>query len=102
MTYSEKLKDPRWQKKRLEILSRDNYKCTVCNSTENLHVHHGYYSGRKEPWKYDDISLHTLCNDCHDRVHDVLDRVNRIIGLMNPSILIDGELERVLSKLKFQ
>jgi len=31
LTYSEKLKDPRWQKKRLEILSRDNFTCETAN-----------------------------------------------------------------------
>ena len=30
MGYSEKLKDPRWQKKRLEILERDNFRCQYC------------------------------------------------------------------------
>jgi hypothetical protein len=31
MTYSEKLKDPRWQKKRLEVMKRDDFKCKLCN-----------------------------------------------------------------------
>lgn len=101
MSYSDKLKDPRWQKKRLEILDRDCHKCTVCDYTKNLHVHHGYYSGQKDPWQYEDCSLHTLCSDCHDRTHDVLDRINRNIGLINPQFLIDGTLERMVSKLKF-
>ncbi len=30
MTYSEKLRDPRWQKKRLQIFERDGWKCRVC------------------------------------------------------------------------
>lgn len=36
MSYAEQLKDPRWQKKRLEILNRDEWKCTWCLSTEML------------------------------------------------------------------
>lgn len=65
-TYSEKLKDPRWQKKRLEILERDNWECKSCSDTENtLHVHHKFYENKKEPWEYDNECLITLCADCH-------------------------------------
>lgn len=31
MTYSQKLRDPRWQKKRLEILERDSFTCQHCH-----------------------------------------------------------------------
>lgn len=63
-TYSEKLKDPRWQKKRLEILSRDNWRCTKCGEDKaTLHVHHVSYGG--DPWEVDSILLVTLCEHCH-------------------------------------
>jgi len=29
-TYAEKLKHPLWQRKRLEILNRDGFKCAQC------------------------------------------------------------------------
>lgn len=65
-TYSEKLRDPRWQKKRLEIFNRDDFKCLSCGSKEKtLHVHHGIYKKGCEPWEYENDSLHTLCEDCH-------------------------------------
>lgn len=64
MTYAEKLKDPRWQKKRLEILQRDRWICKSCyDSTTTLHVHHTKYS--KEPWDADNKHLITLCERCH-------------------------------------
>lgn len=64
--YSEKLKDPRWQKKRLEILQRDNWTCQYCGATEKtLHVHHLQYSGIN-PWETNEINLITACEDCHD------------------------------------
>jgi 5-methylcytosine-specific restriction endonuclease McrA len=64
MTYAQKLKDPRWQKKRLEVLSRDNFTCTLCNnSTFELQVHHLKYSG--EPWEASMENLETLCCHCH-------------------------------------
>ena len=65
-TYSEKLKDPRWQKKRLKILERDKFQCKNCESTEKtLHVHHKIYLKNIEPWDYDNFLLLTLCEDCH-------------------------------------
>lgn len=66
-TYSELLKDPRWQRKRLEILQRDNFTCQDCqDSSSPLHVHHRYYVARREPWNYPNSALVTLCNDCHE------------------------------------
>lgn len=66
MSYSSKLKDPRWQKKRLEILNRDNFSCHNCGDTEStLHVHHIAYQG-KDPWETEARLLQTLCEDCHE------------------------------------
>ena len=66
MTYSEKLKDPRWQKKRLEILQRDNFTCQLCGDTETtLHIHHKKYFKNKEPWDINNKYLVTLCKHCH-------------------------------------
>lgn len=64
MTYSEKLKDPRWQKKRLEIFQRDSFKCTLCGDDKTtLHVHHLDYDG--DPWDIDNQYLITHCQHCH-------------------------------------
>lgn len=66
MTYQEKLKNPKWQKKRLEILERDNWTCTNCGDTENeLHVHHEKYENQKNPWETSNDNLATLCKNCH-------------------------------------
>lgn len=66
MTYPEKLRDPRWQKKRLEIFQRDNWRCTKCGATErSLQIHHLFYLSDMEPWEYDQTSLVTLCDNCH-------------------------------------
>ena len=65
-TYNEKLKDPRWQRKRLEILQRDNWACTQCGVEDRtLHVHHLRYIRGREPWDYAPEFLVTLCADCH-------------------------------------
>lgn len=70
MTYSEKLKDPRWQKKRLEILERDEWTCQGCSATDKtLHIHHIRYDKRCNPWNYPDEMLMTLCEECHEWVY---------------------------------
>jgi hypothetical protein len=68
LAYSEKLKDPRWQRKRLEVLSRDNFSCKICgDETKTLHVHHcGYSNEYKNPWEYPNGWLITLCETCHE------------------------------------
>ncbi|MGE4518930.1 MAG: DnaB-like helicase C-terminal domain-containing protein [Desulfobacteraceae bacterium] len=72
--YSEKLKNPKWQKKRLEIMERDEWKCKICQDSENeLVVHHKRYLKDLEPWEYDKNDLITLCVNCHEKEHSVLD-----------------------------
>lgn len=67
--YQTKLKDPQWQKKRLDILSRDNFTCVLCKDTvTTLHVHHHEYKYGKEPWDYEDDNFATLCEHCHHEV----------------------------------
>ena len=73
--YSDKLKDPRWQKKRLEIMQRDKFVCQCCMSKDKpLTVHHLVYKKNTEPWDYDDYFLITLCESCHDVYHGIYDQ----------------------------
>lgn len=66
--YLELLKDPRWQKKRLEIFQRDLWMCAVCHDTQStLAVHHRLYLPNRLPWDYPDNLLITLCESCHVR-----------------------------------
>jgi hypothetical protein len=66
-TYSEKLRDPRWQKTRLEILTRDEWTCQICFDTQTtLNVHHRYYDAGADPWDYPPTALITLCQPCHE------------------------------------
>jgi hypothetical protein len=65
--YSEKLKHPKWQKKRLEVLKRDKFKCKLCSDTETtLNIHHLKYNGN--PWEIDNSDLVTICEHCHNEV----------------------------------
>lgn len=66
MTYKEQILSPNWQKKRLEILQRDGFRCQHCEDLDSpLHVHHTYYEYGKEIWEYDNDSMITLCESCH-------------------------------------
>ena len=71
MTYSEKLKNPKWQKKRLEILERDKWTCKYCgNKKKTLHIHHLFYYEDYEPWDIPNKYLVTLCYDCHKEIQE--------------------------------
>jgi len=73
-SYFEKLKDPRWQKKRLEALSLSNFCCESCaDSTSTLHVHHKQYFKVREPWDYEVDQLAVLCESCHESTHETED-----------------------------
>lgn len=64
-TYSDKLRDPRWQKLRLRVFERDEFKCLCCGSDDRtLNVHHLIYS-KGEPWDAPIETLETLCDPCH-------------------------------------
>jgi len=66
--YKKLLRDPRWQKKRLEIFQRDKWKCQRCRSKKHeLHVHHFKYTS-KLPWKEKNENLMTLCSYCHEEM----------------------------------
>lgn len=84
-SYRELLFDERWREKRMHILERDGYKCTICGSEKNLVVHHKQYhidkNGRKlRPWEYNDKYLITLCSSCHQRGHAKFDIPTKTIN----------------------
>jgi Predicted restriction endonuclease len=53
------------------VLERDNYRCQICDTNNNLHAHH------VKPWikypldRYDVNNGLTLCDRCHWRVHSL-------------------------------
>lgn len=68
MTYAQKLRDPRWQEKRLRVLDRDKFKCQRCpNDKREVQVHHFDYLSFIDPWDYPMDMLITLCDVCHDK-----------------------------------
>lgn len=80
-SYAELLRSPMWQKKRLEIMERDNFTCQHCGCTHKvLQVHHREYIKGRKPWKYEDDNLVTLCEDCHEKEHEFTRRTRAIVG----------------------
>lgn len=70
-TYAENLLDPRWQKKRLEVLSNSGFVCEICGDEKStLHVHHKHYMKGKEVWDYEINQLSCLCKYCHKNQHE--------------------------------
>ena len=79
MTYKEQLLDPRWQKKRLSILERDDWRCRYCQSNKStLVVHHLIYE-HQFAWEAEDDDLITLCEKCHKEYHETFAACEKII-----------------------
>jgi len=100
VSYSEKLKDPRWQRKRLEIMDRDSWQCRHCESKEKtLNVHHIYYHKGAAPWEYENEMLLTLCEKCHEMIEirnkDMLkwvaESTEKQLAVMHYMAALDGE-----------
>jgi len=100
-SYSELLKDPRWQKKRLKVLERDEWKCNKCgDKSQQLHVHHKKYIHGKKPWEYTFNMLETLCAECHKDHHkkEKLYEYFKDVELENVKYVID--IHSVLQEYK--
>lgn len=90
-TYAEQLLDPRWQKKRLEVLDYADFACEICGDDEStLHVHHKHYIRGRKVWEYDNEQLVCLCRQCHTNQHDNEEKFHDLIA----RIELDGPHSR--------
>ena len=97
-SYSEKLRDPRWQKKRLCVMQRDGFACRDCGDEKStLQVRHCHYE-KGGPWATDERLLLTLCGDCHQKRGDLESDGKRALGFIfaNSSNASDDESLREL------
>lgn len=101
-TYAEKLKDPRWQKKRLKILERDNWTCLHCESKDiTLHVHHTYYKPGIEPWEASDKCLKTLCENCHEMEREYFNElIHDLTVMIKQSGATSLELVQIVNEIR--
>lgn len=102
MNYSEKLKDPRWQRIRLRVFERDLWTCQQCNTKDKtLSAHHLYYNFQTDPWDYPLTAFRTLCIDCHER--ETINRRQAEVSLLRQLAKIGftaGEIEFLSNELE--
>jgi 5-methylcytosine-specific restriction endonuclease McrA len=68
MTYDEYLRSLDWETLRHQALERDSFRCRLCDSRDDLDVHHRKYPPRGR-WHFDCLDhLTTLCRQCHGAV----------------------------------
>lgn len=74
MQYKDFLNTVYWKAIRQYKLNKANHKCTICNSTKKLNVHHKTYDrhGLEHIPQVADEDLIVLCGDCHAKFHDKL------------------------------
>jgi hypothetical protein len=90
-SYSQKLRDPRWQKKRLEVMQYFDFSCEICgDSKSTLNIHHKQYLKGYQPWDYHIEQLSCLCETCHDEYHDLPDLLSYACSFLP----IDGKNNR--------
>jgi hypothetical protein len=96
--YLKKLKDPRWQKKRLEVMEKAGFTCKTCQSKDKtLTVHHINYRKGADPWEYHEDELACLCEECHDDIETRIIPLLRMIAVQaNPRTMTNIAL--VLSR----
>lgn len=86
-TYSELLRDPRWQKVRLKKLEAAHWACELCYDGDTmLSVHHKRYVKGRKPWEYPENELAVLCQPCHEEEHANKEVQSDLLGCLH----VDG------------
>lgn len=55
-----------------KVLERDEYKCSICENTNQLVIHHKDLSGQSDNPNNEIDNLITLCRHCHINIHKKL------------------------------
>jgi len=98
MTYADQIKSPLWQKRRLEILSKDDFTCQVCGEKERtLHVHHIKYKNGCKIWQYKDSELITLCDNFHELEHKI--DIDKYINYLSSNDITKIETSLILENI---
>lgn len=103
MTYYEKLRDQRWQKKRLQLLEAAGWQCQSDNCLSEvekptLHVHHKLYLRKHEPWDYPDYAYSVLCEVCHEVAQDWMEkRAKALAASSDLELLVNGIVSKALT-----
>jgi 5-methylcytosine-specific restriction endonuclease McrA len=74
MPFAEYRKQPEWQVRRVQALTRARYRCQMCSSHHvTLDVHHRSYENYGDERPED---LVVLCRSCHEKFHGVVENVS--------------------------
>jgi 5-methylcytosine-specific restriction endonuclease McrA len=74
MPFAEYRKQPEWQVRRVQALTRARYRCQMCSSHDaTLDVHHNCYQNYGDERPED---LVVLCRSCHQKFHGVVEVVS--------------------------
>lgn len=96
--YKEQIKSPEWQKRRLEIMQKDNFTCQICGrSDKTLNVHHLIYRVSSKIHEYTDKELITLCEDCHNKEHNYEKGILSLIRYIKSKGITNHEIYSLLS-----
>lgn len=80
----EKYRDPRWQRKRLEVMEAAGFSCEACgDGSATLNVHHKHYRKNADPWEYGPGDLICLCEPCHEQWHRAKVNFEVAIGFLD-------------------
>ena len=86
-SYLELLRDPRWQKSRLETMQRAGFACERCGDKETtLNVHHKNYKRDHAPWEYELSNFVCLCRPCHEEIHEQKVLINDLLPYVGLSV----------------
>jgi replicative DNA helicase len=89
MPYEEYLQTPEWMERRALMIERAGNRCQVCNSGEDLNVHHRTYERRGNE---DPGDLTVLCQQCHAWFHR---RLTEHEGLTHIDVGIAGAMAKL-------
>ena len=99
--YEKKLVSPHWQRRRLEIMQKNDFKCHFCgNADEQLDIHHLIYLRGRDPWEYDDPYLIAICHSCHAEEERMKSEDPTLIGMFSMSGLSRRQLTYLAVELR--
>lgn len=81
MSYSEQLRHPNWQRRRLEVMEEAGFECENCGDKETtLNVHHRLYVKGRMVWEYGNDELACLCEHCHRQEHGDREQLDALLA----------------------
>lgn len=88
-----------WNKLSKRIMIRDHFTCQICGKKNvKLNVHHLYYPKDGHILEVPDSALITVCEDCHNKLHEQRKLIYPTIQLLREKVT-DFELIAILRSI---